>query len=185
MSRDSEIIKASTVLRRGGVIAYPSESVFGLGCLASNLDAVARLLRIKGRDSSKGFILVGTSLGDFAPWTKPLSASNKARILAPCARPTTWLVPAQPDTSPLLTGHSDLIAIRLSQHPTIQQLSEAVGGALISTSANYSGEPPAQQACEINDNLATLLDFVIDAPCGDAGKPSRIYDLTSNQVLRD
>ncbi len=176
---------ATAALKAGGVIAYPSESVFGLGCLPSRLDAVQRLLTIKGRDQSKGFILVGRQLDDFSPWIAPLSAEQQTRITAPTPRPTTWLVPADSETSPLLTGGSSRIAIRISDHPVIQSLCAQLQQAIISTSANFSGETPARQADKIDANLAAQLDFIVDAPCGQETRPSRICDLASGEILRD
>ena len=176
---------ATTLLRSGGVIAYPTESVFGLGCLASLPQSIERLLAIKGRDSSKGLIVAGAELAHFSQWIEPLSPTEIQQIRAIPHRPTTWLVRAKKTTSTLLTGNSSLLAIRISQHPVIQAFCHELGEGIVSTSANLSGKSPARHAPQIDATLARQLDFIVDEACGDHTKPSRICDLATGRVLRE
>ncbi len=180
-----DIQKAAAILQRGGVIAYPTETVFGLGCLPENEAALQRIIDIKGRDANKGFILLAATPEQLQPYTADLSQNDWQTITAPQPRATTWIVPASPDLSPLLTGNRNTIAIRITNHDSDQQLCNQLDDAIVSTSANLSGQPPATTAEALPDSLKRQLDFVLTRPCGPDRKPSRIVDLRSGEIIRD
>lgn len=173
------------LLRQGGLIAYPSESVYGIGCLPDNPKAVKRLLDIKRRHSEKGLILVAGSMAQLKTWIAPLDAAEIAKIEEPRERATTWIVPARNTTPELLTGSRPTIAIRISRHPLIKALCKACNSALVSTSANVSGEEAARSAGDIDQRITKKLDLIIDEACLGEARPSQIIDLQSGAILRD
>ncbi len=171
-------------LRAGGVIAYPTEAVWGLGCDPDDEAALTRLLRLKARDPAKGVILVAADIGQFAPWLEGLPLGQHAPLAASWPGPTTWLVPDNGRALPLVRGAHDRVALRVSDHPLIAELCRAFGGPLVSTSANRAGEPPAMSAAEIHAIFGEELDAVLDGPLGGHDRPSTIRDLATGRVLR-
>ena len=180
-----DILKVAEQLRSGAVIAYPSESVFGLGCLPDRPKAVKRLLSIKKRSSEKGLILVAGSLAQLLTWIEPLDADGMQTVQTPRDRATTWVVPTRSTTPDLLTGGRDTIAIRISRHPLIQALCQACNSALISTSANLSGEAPVTSVNDLDRRVRDKVDLVLHEDCLGENAPSQIIDLHSGQILRD
>ncbi|MBB3191424.1 L-threonylcarbamoyladenylate synthase [Halomonas cerina] len=171
-------------LRRGGVIAYPTEAVWGLGCDPDDAAALARLLRLKRRDPGKGVILVAADIGQFAPWLAGLSPSQREALEASWPGPHTWLVPDNGRTAPLVRGEHDRVALRVSGHPLVAELCRAFGGPIVSTSANRAGEPPAMTVDEVCATFGDALDAVLDGPLGGHDRPSTIRDLATGRVLR-
>ena len=108
---------AAHLMHRGGVIAYPTEAVYGLGCDPWNGEAVARLLAIKRRDVSKGLILIAADAAQLAPFVEELPAARMAEIRASWPGPHTWLLPARAITPRWLTGRFDTLAVRVTAHP--------------------------------------------------------------------
>lgn len=141
MSQAASLAPVVTALRSGGVIAYPTEAVWGLGCDPDNDEAVAHLLRLKQRDPAKGLILVAGSIAQFAPWLEGLPLELHAPLAASWPGPNTWLVPDNGRTHALVRGAHDSVALRVSDHPGVIELCEAFGGPIVSTSANRAGEP--------------------------------------------
>ena len=131
----------------GGVIAYPTESVFGLGCDPNNRHAVKRILRIKGRPQYKGLILVADSFDRLQMFVAPLSASQIDTMQQAWGnphKPHTWIAPAAKHCPKWLTGRHQSIAIRVTSHPFTAKLCKYTGMALVSTSANQSGHYAAK-----------------------------------------
>lgn len=175
---------AVRLLRAGGVIAYPTEAVFGLGCDPLNEAAVSRVLAIKGRPVTKGLILIAADFADLEPFLEPLNADQQARLNATWPGPVTWLLPARPTTPRWLRGRHDTLAVRVTAHPLAAALCAAWGGALVSTSANLSGRPPARSALAARLRLGRLVDRVVPGAVGGAARPSEIRDLHSGRVVR-
>ena len=174
--------KAGRVLHEGGVIAYPTEGVFGLGCLPERSDAVARILDIKQRSSDKGLLLVASHADQLGPW---MDLSTDISIsTSDAAAPITWIVPAAADAPDWLTGGRDTIAVRISSFAPVAALCEAARSALVSTSANVSGRPPARNTYVLRRQFCGLVDYVVPGKCGPARGPSEIRDLVSGKVLR-
>lgn len=181
----TSLAKAAKAILAGGVIAYPTETVYGLGCLPDNEAALRRLIAIKGRDADKGFILLAATIEQLMPYTARLGSEAWQRIATPRARATTWTVPAASGISPLLTGGRSHIAVRITHHAPTRDLCQAIGSALVSTSANFSGEAPVKQAGALPAELVEQLDCLLQGPCGDDPRPSRIVDLETGRILRD
>ncbi|MFG6179289.1 L-threonylcarbamoyladenylate synthase [Halomonas sp. THAF12] len=188
MIQDTALATAVAALRAGGVIAYPTEAVWGLGCDPDDAEALIRLLALKRRDPAKGVILVAADIDQLAPWLEGLDAERRATLSTPCDTPTTWLVPDNGRALALVRGEHDRVALRISTHPLVVELCRAFGGPIVSTSANRAGEPSAMSAEEIRaifGQAGEELDAVLDGPLGGHDRPSTIRDLVTGRVLRD
>jgi L-threonylcarbamoyladenylate synthase len=175
---------AARMLRSGGVIAYPTEAVFGLGCSPQDPAAVARLLALKGRAASKGLILIAAALKQLLPFIAALPPQRAAEIRASWPGPTTWVVPARPDVPPWLSGGRGTLAVRVTAHPGAAALCLACRSALVSTSANRTGAPPAHTAIAVRRELGEAIDYLLPGRCGPRRRPSRIIDALSGAILR-
>lgn len=171
-------------LRAGGIVAYPTEGVFGLGCDPRAGAAVERLIALKGRPESAGLILIAAEFSQLAPFLAPLAPELEARASATWPGPVTWVWPARADIDPRLSGGRATLAVRVTAHPTAAALCHGFGGALVSTSANRHGAPPARTAAEVARAFGDELDAVVDAPTGGARGPTEIRDVLTGGVLR-
>ncbi len=173
---------AAEVLQRGGVIAYPTEGVFGLGCLPDDEQALQRVVDIKQRDAAKGLILIAATAEQLEGW---IDLPGDARIPVPDpTRPTTWIVPPGPLVTPLLCGEHTTIAVRLTTNPVARALCEAVDAPLVSTSANLSGRHTARNRFVLQRQFGHVVDYIVPGDCGPASGPSEIRDFVSGAVLR-
>lgn len=175
---------AVNTVQQGGILAYPTEAVFGLGCDPRNLSAVQRLLGAKQRPADKGLILLAANLNQLNDFVPPLSDEIIARITATWPGPVTWLLPVHESVSPLVRGNFQQIAVRVSDHPVCMQLCQRLGHPLISTSANITGQPAAKTVQQVSAQLGQQIDLILDKPLGDRQKPSEIRDATNNKILR-
>jgi len=178
-----KIQQAARVLNDGGVIAYPTEGVWGIGCLPDEHDALERVIDIKGRRSDAGVILIAAAVELLDDWIAP-TAEELARLRSRPGKSVTWVVTAAPGIDPLLTGGRDTLAVRITNHPLAAALSLAAGAPLVSTSANRSGKPAALTALQVRLSLGPELDLVVEGRLGDAKGPSEIRVAQSDQGLR-
>ena len=176
---------AALCLRRGAVIAYPTEAVYGLGCDPGNERAVRRVLSLKRRPASAGLILIGDRYEQFLPFIGTVSAEQRERALAVWPGAVTWLFPRAPDVPDWLAGRHDTIALRLSAHSVCRALCAAFGGAIVSTSANPRGKLPARSARAVADYFGGELAGVVEGELGGSQRPSEIRDLASDRVIRE
>lgn len=176
--------QAARLVHSGGVIAYPTEAVFGLGCDPLNGAAVHRLFLIKGRADTKGLILIAVDLGQIEPYIRGLPREREGEILSSWPGPVTWILPAQADTPVWLTGGRDTLAVRVTAHPGAAALCRTCGMALVSTSANMSGGRPARTALRVRQRLGGMVNYVVPGTCGSERKPSIIRDGVSGAVVR-
>lgn len=176
--------QAARVLHNGGVIAYPTEAVFGLGCDPGNGEAVSRLLNLKQRSPKHGLIVVASKFEQLQEFLAPVSDAVTARMLASWPGPQTWVVPAAPACPLWLTGEHDSIAVRVSAHPLVRALCGAAGMALVSTSANRRGHPPARSALACRMRFGDALDLVVPGSTGGELKPTAIRDALSGTTIR-
>jgi len=170
-------------LQRGGLIAYPTESCYGLGCDPRNPRALKRLIRLKGRSAAKGMLLVADHYKRLLPFLRPLRPADLARMQRSWPGPVTWVVPASASCSPLLTGGRATIAVRVTAHPGAARLCRSAGMALVSTSANKSGQKPAKTAAQCRRIFGKRVR-VIDGRIGTRRRPSTLIDLATGTVLR-
>lgn len=177
---------AATALRRGAVIAYPTEGVWGLGCDPSDRDAVMRLLDIKQRDPAKGLILIAAERAQLDPFIDfdALPASRMAALETSWPGPHTWIVPARAGVGSELRGAHAGLAVRVSAHVDVIALCNAFGGALVSTSANLAGQPAPTRHADLDVALLARIDGVMEGETGGAHGPSSIRDALSGQLLR-
>jgi len=170
-------------LQRGGVIAYPTESCYGLGCDPMNPHAVKRVLKLKKRSPSKGLILIAANTRQLRPYLASLSSTLATRMRSRWPGPHTWLIPASPQCPATLRGAHDSVAVRVTAHPGAAALCRAAKMALVSTSANLSGGKPAKTAQECQRLFGKRV-LVIPGPIGTRRRPSTIQDLVSGKIIR-
>lgn len=180
------IPSAVALLIRGGVLAYPTEAVWGLGCIPFDGEAVHRLLAIKRRPVEKGLILVAADPAQLAPvvdWDALPDARREA-VRSSWPGPHTWVVPAGAAVPVWISGGRDSIAVRVSAHPVVAALCRRLGGPIVSTSANLGGEPPAFGREELAPALLALVDGVCEGETGGLAAPTAIRDARTGEVIR-
>lgn len=171
-------------LRAGGVIAYPTEAVWGLGCDPWQRPAFERLLALKGRDPGKGVILIAASIDQVRPWLGRVPAERLPELLAGWPGPLTWVVLVGDEAPAWVRGRHASVAIRVSAHPVVQALCHAFGGPLVSTSANRSDRPPARDRARLRAEFGNALDYVLPGALGGLDRPTPIRDALSGAWLR-
>jgi L-threonylcarbamoyladenylate synthase len=176
--------RAARALRGGGVIAYPTEAVFGLGCLPRRRAAVMRLLAIKRRSWRKGLILIAADLAQLAPYVVLPPEPQRGTVLASWPGPYTWILEARRGTPRWITGGRPAVAVRVTAHPSARELCRRVGDALVSTSANLSRRPPHRRLLHLRRDLGAQVDYVLAGELGGAERPTAIRDGRTGQVLR-
>ncbi|KFZ36176.1 tRNA threonylcarbamoyladenosine biosynthesis protein RimN [Shewanella mangrovi] len=174
------------LVAEGGVIAYPTEAVFGLGCDPDNLTAVQRILDIKQRPWEKGLIMVADNFDQLRPYLDltEISAEQLAHAHEFWPGPFTFIFPAKASLSTLVRGQFDTVAVRVSAHPIVKSLCQTVAKPLISTSANPAGEEPALDSATIEQMFGRKVDAVIAGELGEQRQPSTIIDIRTGKVLR-
>ena len=186
MDTQVTIRDAARILRRGGVIAYPTEAVWGLGCDPFDEAAVARVLALKQRPVEKGLILIAGTLGQFDGLLDldALPNDRAEAVFASWPGPRTWIVPASARVPRWITGMHEGVAARVSAHPEVIALCDAFGGPLVSTSANPAGAPPPRQPADFDRELLARLDGVAQGRTGGLDAPTAIRDARDGRVLR-
>ena len=181
---DQQIQDAVVVLRSGGLIAYPTEAVWGLGCDPLNPTALDRLLALKQRSPDKGFILVACDYEQLEPLLGELPGNNRQEILASWPGPVTWVVPAGTVLPGQITGGRETVAVRVSAHPVVQALCQAFAGPIVSTSANRSGEVPAVSEDQVSSAFSDEIDLIVAGHIGTETSPTIIRDAMTGEVIR-
>ncbi|NOU51393.1 threonylcarbamoyl-AMP synthase [Pseudoalteromonas sp. JBTF-M23] len=178
--------EACQVLRAGGVICYPTEAVYGLGCDPDNQEAVNKLLAIKQRDASKGLILLADNYGQCLPYVDDakIPMDKRTDLFSSWPSAITWLLPAKASTPKWLTGEHDSIAIRITAHPECKALSKLFGKPLVSTSANLSGEEPVMSIGEARHTFHEQVDCYVQGKLGGHAAPSQIKHALTGAVIR-
>ena len=170
-------------LRRGGLIAYPTEYCFGLGCDPRNRRAVLRLLKLKRRPQNKGLILIAGKFAQLAPYLQPLAADQQDILRRDGAQAVTYLMPARPGVPRWLRGRYDTLAVRITAHPGAAALCNTLGMALVSTSANCSGHQPARTYAQCQHLFGNQV-LVLPGCVGKRKKPSTICAWMSGKIVR-
>ncbi|WP_330926188.1 Sua5/YciO/YrdC/YwlC family protein [Candidatus Sororendozoicomonas aggregata] len=178
--------KVADTLAEGGVIAYPTEAVWGLGCDPWNEQAVSRLLNIKARPVEKGMILVGVSEEQFEPLLAPLTTEEREKLSSSWPGPVTWIVPDPKGWAPKwVRGRFDSAAIRVSDHPVIRYLCASLGKPMVSTSANLAGKAPLVSQQRVEETFLGSIDGIAKGETGARISPSEVRDLKTNKVFRE
>ena len=176
--------QAVNTLKSGGIIAYPTEAVWGLGCDPFNQQAVLKLLALKQRPQSKGLILIAAHVQQVEPYLHLLTAQERERVISSWPAAQTWVVPVDASVPEWIRGEHLSLAVRVSAHPPVQALCTAFGAPIISTSANLAGQQTAQNAEQIVQIFANQVNYIVDAPLGGHKNPSQIRDARTGAVLR-
>lgn len=176
--------QAAQVLRDGGVLAYPTEAVFGLGCDPFDQEAVGRVLALKGRPESAGLILIADDFSRFGDLVADHESALRERALESWPGPITWLFPRSAALPGWISGDHDTVALRVTAHPVCRRLCSAFGGAIVSTSANRSGESPARSRAEVEAAFGTAIAGIVEGELGGLKRPSEIRDLRTGDVVR-
>lgn len=178
------INNAAGIINSGGVVAYPTESVYGLGCDPASRAAIQRLLELKARDPHKGLIVIAANQQQLSPWLAPLSRQCQQRLDNNWPGAVTFVVPAAEGVSRLITGDRDTIAVRVSANPIVHALCVACDHALISTSANISGEPALTSVEALHNRFGQVLDGIVEGELGGLDSATPIYDVRNGEQLR-
>lgn len=179
-----ELRQAARAVAEGGIIAYPTEYVWGLGCDPANEAAVMRLLAIKQRPREKGLILVAAEFAQLQAWVDIAWGALAEAVRSSWPGPHTWLLPATARAPVWITGGRDSLAVRISAHAAVRALCEACDGPLVSTSANRSGQPPATDRETVLRSLGAELDLITHGDVTAAGKPTPIRNALTNELVR-
>jgi L-threonylcarbamoyladenylate synthase len=175
---------ALEALAVGGVIACPTEAVWGLSCDPYDPQAVSRLLRLKGRPVEKGLILVAAHESQLEPLLADLAQGQRDTLAATWPGPNTWLIPHRRSVPPWIHGAHNTVAVRVSKHPLLVALCKAWGGPLVSTSANPAGAQPPRQAFQVRRYFGDQLDYLLPGATGSSSRPTVIRDLASGRPVR-
>jgi len=178
--------QAVNVFFNGGVIAYPTEAVFGLGCDPDNEAALKRLLSIKQRSADKGLILLASDFSQLLPYIDQgaLSPTLKQQILSRWPDGITQVIKKNQSLSSLLSGQFDTIAVRLTSQPDVVALCNQVKRPIVSTSANLSGFVPASDWQSLDPLLVSKVDYVIKGKTLGFEQPSTIIDAVTGEQFR-
>jgi len=178
-----DVRRLRAFLKKGGVIAYATESCFGLGCDPRNARAVRRILRLKGRSQAKGLILIGSEFHQFRRFLEPLPSSLAARLGEWWPGPNTLLLPASRRCPPWLRGRHAKLAVRVTAHPQAARLCHALDMALVSTSANRSGQMSLKTGRACRQSFGAHV-WVLPGRIGRRRRPSTILDPLAGAVIR-
>lgn len=177
-----KIRQAAAIVRSGGIVAYPTAGVYGLGCDPGDRGAVERILAMKRRRESAGLILLAAHPRQLDGWIAP--ADEEARRFAAERDGITWVVTAARGTPGWITGGRSTVAVRITRHPVAAALCVAAGIPLVSTSANRRGCPPALTALAVRGAFGTSVDYVLAGETGLRSGPSEIRDARTGATLR-
>jgi L-threonylcarbamoyladenylate synthase len=177
---------AAALLRGGGVLAYPTEAVYGLGCDPHDRDAFDRLFALKGRPATQGVLLIAADFDQIAPYIDraaiPPAVLEDVRASWP--GPHTWIFPRSALVPAWVAGAHEGIALRVTAHAPAAALCRAFGAPLVSTSANPHGEPPARDVSTLERCFGDRLDGVLEAALGGQDRPTTIRDALSGAIIR-
>ncbi|WP_077195777.1 L-threonylcarbamoyladenylate synthase [Prevotella ihumii] len=159
MKQEDDIRTAIEVMRKGGVILYPTDTIWGLGCDATNAEAVAKIYKIKKREDSKALICLVDSDARLQRYVRNVP-DVAWQLLDAVVKPTTVILDNAVNLAPNLIAEDGSIGIRITKEPFSQELCYRFQKAIVSTSANISGEPAAQNYCDISEDILSAVDYV-------------------------
>lgn len=178
------IAQGASVIRSGGVVAYPTEAVWGLGCDPFSEDALRHILDLKRREMGMGVILVAANIAQLQPYLVGIKPSQFKTLQDSWPGPITWLIPNNGYAPDWITGGRDTLAVRVTDHPFVQALCLQSGSPIVSTSANPHKMPPARTRLKVRCYFSDRVDYVTAGEVGGRNKPSEIRHLISGQIQR-
>ena len=171
------------VLQGDGVIAYPTEGVWGLGCLPDSRAAVMRLLALKRRCWKQGLLIVAGHIDQLGDFLEGLDDTHQWELDQNWPGPVTYLVPDNGSAPRWIVGEHSTVGLRVTDHPLVRELC-SIAGPLVSTSANISSRPAAMTALGVRRYFQNQIDYLVPGDLGKRGHPSEIRMLTTGEVLR-
>jgi len=184
MASSEALHNAANALRAGGVVAYPTEAIFGLGCDPQNKAALQQILVLKKRESGMGVILIGSTIEQFSDLLAGLNEVQLEQLKASWPGPNTWIVPHNGKVPEWISGGRDTVALRVTNHPVATALCEAFGGAIVSTSANPHGEPAARTSGEVAAYFPKGLAEIVIGQVDQSANASTIRNLITGETIR-
>ena len=184
-SAPEEYEDISNAIVKGKIVAYPTESVFGIGCDPENEKSINKIIAIKNRSKQKGLIIIADEVKKLSKFIHKdyLDLFIKKSDIE--SKPTTWIVPSSKHVLNLVKGEDSSVALRITQHPIASRICKYSNKAIISTSANISNKTPAKNSNEILMQFGEEIDIIVDGRVGDSIKPTQIVDLITNKVIRE
>ena len=184
-ANDDAIDEAARVIRSGGLVAYPTDTVYALGCDPLNKDAVGRLIQAKRRSKGSVPILVNSMVA-----AKKLGEFNRTAVVLAgrfWPGPLTLVVPVRATLPELITDNSQYVGLRVPKHETALNLIEKAGGQVVGTSANLSGDPSPETAEQVLNTLGGRIDLILDGGRSPLGKESTVAKIVGLgvEVVRD
>ena len=176
------IRSAARIVRDGGVVAYPTEGVYGFGCRPDDADAVLRILAIKERGVAEGVLLIAADIAQLDDWVE--LPPDPPELRSSPDRPVTWIVEAGDAVPFWIRGRHAGVGVRVTSHPVAAALCREAGLPIVSTSANVRGRRPARNAYVLRRQFGRQVDFIVPGRCGPARGPSEIRELATGRVLR-
>ena len=180
---DFHLNLAVRTLNQGGIIAYPTEAVFGLGCFPEDVYSVARILSLKGRSIKKGLILIAASPEQLDSYVDYPDDVVRQKVSASWPGPVTWVLPAAENIPGWISGYKNTVAVRVSAHPTVRALCREAG-VIVSTSANPARKTPATDTFKVRSYFGNDIDYILSGNTGGKNLPTEIRDAISGNVLR-
>ena len=181
--------EAADYLKKGQVLAYPTEAVWGLGCDPHNEQAFQEILRLKQRPIEKGVILLAGQISQIEHLLANLNPQMQKQVVDswsnrnPSERATTWLLPATEDIPTWIKGNHPKVAVRVTTHPLCIALCNAFDGYIVSTSANTAGLEPARSLQDANAYFKNELNY-LNGDLGLSREPSKIIDAETGEIIR-
>ncbi|HDI52822.1 MAG TPA: threonylcarbamoyl-AMP synthase [Candidatus Bathyarchaeota archaeon] len=177
---EENIRRAAVIIRLGGVVIYPTDTVYGLGCDPANVDATRRICEIKGR-ADKPLPLACSDVEAAKRIVKfnPIAEKLAERFWP---GPLTMVLPAKVDYPIWVTHGARTLGVRVPGHPVARKLAKLSGGVIVTTSANKSGEPPPKTALEAAEQIGEEVDLILDAGPAPLKQPSTVLDLSGDEL---
>lgn len=182
MVSDFSIRHAVHIMRNGGIIAYPTDTIYGLGCDPYNADAVDSINLLKQRPLNKQFILLAAHIDQVAPLI--LINKEQKNLITQAIEPTSWIASANPHAPAWLTDRQNTLTIRISNNAIVKKLCDALGHAIISTSANPAGKKPARNSLELHRYFHNRVNKILASHKKLTARPSKIIRLCDNRIIR-
>lgn len=183
MASAFQIRLAAHLVNQGGVIIYPTETIYGLGCSPYYSTAIRRINRLKQRKNKAGLILLASDIRQLEPLIEKKDFLKLTGVIN-TDKPTSWIVKAANNTPGWLMAEDGTIAVRITSHPVTKQLCQQAGSAIISTSANISGKKPAENALELAQNFGGRVDYILTTDISGTGQASTIKRLADLSTIR-
>lgn len=182
-SLDINIKKAALILQEGGLVAFPTETVYGLGADAANPAAVARIFTVKERPYTHPLIVHVSTIAEVDQWARDISPAARMVMQACWPGPLTLILKKQPNVLDSVTGGQDTIGLRIPKHPIAQQLLHAFGGGIAAPSANKFTHISPTTAAAVQSELGGEIECILDGGSCEVGLESTILDLSADEPV--